>query len=322
MRVYLQRYKEHVAAAARWKRMGDLIRDCLLELRHQVIDQEWAPDAPEDLQGAEFLVFPHLGRRERPDGNLFFKEMHIPWLFTLDSQGWGVDHSGMKTRPELSGITPEAAAAQVSALREMFLTSGQSRLPQPALSDTPPEEGFILVPLQRPRDYVLTHNSPISVLDFLHTVADWAEHRGQRVAIKLHPANDLDPEIVEAARQRTASSRFVSLCAGNIHRLISASRGVFVINSSTGFESLLHGKPVATFGRCDYKWVTFDATPDNLDQAAAYLDHYTEAQRREAYRFVCFYHWQHAYNVSDGFAADSKLRLRSYLAAATASLPR
>jgi hypothetical protein len=316
MKAFLRRYKKSVAAADRWQRIEDVLRDCLLELGHEVVEQEW-DDSPDDPQGAELRLYPHATRREKPDGSFFFKEMHLPGLFTVDSYGWGVEHSRMGSRPDLAAVDAAEAEASVRALREAFLASGLSRLPQPEPDGdppTPPDMDYILVPLQRPTDYVIKTHSPIPLLDFIHAVSDWAERRGRRIALKLHPSNVLlDPEIVEAARRRARPGGPVSLVAGNIHRLIAAARGVFVVNSSTGFESLLHGKAVATFGRCDYQWATFPARVSDLDAAAEYVDGYSDAQRREAFRFVHFYHQHHAYDVSDPFLAGSKRRLKVYL---------
>jgi hypothetical protein len=314
MKAFLRRYSKSVAAAARWQRIEDAIRDCLLEMGHEVVEQDW-DGSPDDLQGAELRIHPHLTRREKPDGSLFFKEMHLPGLFTVDTAGWGVEHSRMGSRPSLDGIDPVRAEAGVRALRDAFLASGLSRQPQPRPDVDPGDEDYILVPMQRPYDYVIENHSPVAVLDFLHATADWAERRARRIALKLHPSNpSLDPEIVEAAHRRAAGSRHVLLLEGNIHRLIAASRGAFVINSSTGFESLLHGKPVATFGNCDYQWATFRAGISDIDAAAGYVDGYSEDQRREACRFVHFYHQHHAYDVSDPFLAGSKRRLKAYLA--------
>jgi hypothetical protein len=304
-----------LAAASRWGRIEALLRGCLLELGLEVVDQDWDSETPLRAEGAALRIYAHASRRERPDGDLFLKEMHLPGLVTLDSQGWGVEHSRMRQRPDLGAIDPREAEVRVSALRDAFLASGRSRLPQPEPAGRTDAAGAILVPLQRPHDYVIDTHSPVGVLEFLHAVAGWADRRGRTVALKLHPANGLDPEIVAAARGWAARSPYVRLAEGNIHRLLSAARGVFVINSGSGFEALLHGKPVATFGDCDYKWATFHATASALDEAAEYVDAYSEEQRREGYRLVSFYHWRHAYSVEEPFLADSRSRLRAFLAA-------
>ncbi len=308
-------------AAARWRRCEELIRSCLLELGHEVVAQEWHPGLADEEDRPSLRIYAHASRRERPDGDLFLKEMHLPGLFTLDSQGWGVEHSRMQRRPDFGAVDSVAAAARVAALRDAFLASGESRLPQPESADLPPG-GFILVPLQRSRDYVIDAHSPLSVLDFIDTVAGWATRAGRTVALKLHPGNDLDPEIVAAARGWAARSPHVRLVAGNIHRLLTAARGVFVINSGSGFEALLHGRPVVTFGDCDYQWVTFRATPSTLGAAAAYVDAYTDEQRLEACRFVDFYCWQHAYGVQSELLADTRPRLRAFLAATLGEIAR
>jgi capsular polysaccharide biosynthesis protein len=322
MKVFVPHSAPTFHAAAHWNRCEALIRDCLLELGHEVVRHEYcsAPGAEEDRPSLR--IYAHASRRERPDGDLFLKEMHLPGLFTLDPQGWGVEHSRMQRRPDFDTLDPGEAAARVAALRDAFLSSGESRLPQPEAAVPPEDPGFILVPLQRPHDYVIDAHSPLSVRDFIDTVAGWAARTGRTVALKLHPANDLDPEIVAAARGWTARSPHVRLVAGNIHRLLAAARGVFVINSGSGFEGLLHGRPVATFGDCDYRWVTFRATPSTLDEAAGYVDAYTEEQRLEAYRFVDFYCWRHAYGVQGELLAGSRARLLAFLAATLDEIAR
>lgn len=314
-----------LAAAPRWRQVEGLLRGCLSELGVEAVAQDWDDEAPLQVDGPALRIYAHATRRERPDGDLFLKEMHLPGLVTLDSQGWGIEHSRMRQRPDLGAVDPCRAETRVAALRDAFLASGRSRLPQPAgeqPSGAPDEAaGALLVPLQRPHDYVIDVHSPVGVLEFLDAVAGWADRRGRAIAVKLHPANDLDPEIGAAARGWAARSPHVRLVQGNIHRLLSAARGVFVINSGSGFEALLHGRPVATFGACDYQWATFRATLHALDEAADYVDSYSEEQRREGYRFVDFYHWQHAYSVEAPFLADSRARLRGFLAAALAERP-
>lgn len=308
-----------LAAAPRWQRIQDLLRGCLQELGLEVAEQDWDAETPPGEDGAALRIYAHASSRERPDGDLFLKEMHLPGLFTLDSQGWGVEHSRMRERPDLGAVDPHQAEIRVAALRDSFLASGRSRLPQPEPAGRPEEAaGVLLVPLQRPHDYVIDVHSSVGVLELLDAVAGWAHRRGRTIAVKLHPANGFDPEIVAAARDWAARSPRVRLAEGNIHGMLSAARGVFVINSGSGFEGLLHGRPVATFGDCDYQWATFRATLSTFDEAAEYVDTYSEEQRRQGYRFVAFYHWHHAYSVEEAFLADSRARLRTFLAATLA----
>jgi capsule polysaccharide modification protein KpsS len=55
----------------------------------------------------------------------------------------------------------------------------------------------------------------------------------------------------------------------SIHQLIPTARAVVVVNSGTGLESLLHQRPVVTFGRADYDAVTNRVEGDNLEKLLA-----------------------------------------------------
>jgi hypothetical protein len=288
--------------------METLLRDSLVGLGHEVVEQDWESENTD----AGFTILPHTSRRERPDANLFFKEMHLPGLFTIDVDGWGVEHSAIRRASDFESVDADAAVPRIAALRRRMVSDNLSRLAQPAAGDVP-APGYILLPLQVPNDSVVTEHSPISVAALLHAVSDWAEMRHQRVAVKVHPCSLDHPDLVDAVAQRTRGSRYVFEVRGNIHSLIDASRGVFVINSSSGFEALVHGKPVATFGNCDYRAVTFAATPSTIDDAAAWCDAYGPGHQARAAQFVDWYRSRHAYPTGDDDIAATTQRLRTYL---------
>jgi hypothetical protein len=290
--------------------METLLRDSLIELGHEVVEREWDPSGAARDYG--FTILPHASRRERPDAHLFFKEMHLPGLFTVDIDGWGVEHSALRRGIDFECIDADAAVPRVAALRERMVSGNLSRQPQPAGGDVP-DRGYILLALQMPADSVVVDHSPISMMELLDAVTAWAESRRQRVAVKLHPCSLNLAELVEAVERRTRGSRYVVEVRGNIHSLIAAARGVFVINSSSGFEALVHGKPVATFGDCDYKRVTFAATSATIDDAAEWCDAYGGAEQSRAARFVEWYRSRHGYPVFDDDIAATRERLRSYL---------
>jgi len=288
--------------------METLLRDSLVDLGHEVIEREWGSENTD----AGFTILPHATRRERPDANLFFKEMHLPGLFTIDVDGWGVEHSALRHTFDFESVDADSAVPRVAALRQRMVSANLSRVSQPAAGDvTAP--GYILLPLQVPNDSVVTEHSRVSVATLLHAVSDWAAARRQRVAVKIHPHSFDHPDLVDAVARRARESRYLFEVRGNIHSLIAASRGVFVINSSTGFEALMHGKPVATFGDCDYGAVTFAATPATIDDAAAWCDAYESHDQSRAAQFVDWYRSRHAYPTGDDDVAATKQRLRNYL---------
>lgn len=302
----------------RWRAFEAILKSCLSELGHEVVELHLDPLFPPDPADVDLKIYAHKTRREVPAADIFYKEMHMRGLFTIDAEGWGADHSAAREPPDLEGSDAAEAERFVGAIREQFVSSGHSKQRQPEPSPIPEEhKPYLLVPLQLPTDDVIMYHSPLGVFDFVHVVSDWAERAGQKVVFKLHPGG-AHPEIAAAVEGRSAASPFVSSLNANIHSLILGAEGVVVINSGVGFESLIHGKPVVTFGNCDYKSVTFAARPDNLDGAREFVAGYTPEQRLRGFKFIHHYYARHAYDVYAADGAGVRRRLLDYL---TAHLP-
>jgi hypothetical protein len=299
----------------RWRNFEGVLKGCLSELGHEVVELHLDPLYPPDPADVDLKIYAHKTRREVPTADIFYKEMHMRGLFTIDTEGWGADHSAVREPPDLNGVDAAEAERFVGAIREQFVSSGNSKHRQPERSPIPEEhKPYLLIPLQLPTDDTIMYHSPVSVIEFVHVVSDWAERAGQKVVFKLHPGAE-HPEIAAAVEARSAARRFVSCLNANIHSLILEAEGVVVINSGVGFESLIHGKPVVTFGNCDYKSVTFPARPDNLDEARDYVAGYTPEQRLRGIKFIHHYYTRHAYDVYADDGAEVRRRLMVYLTA-------
>ena len=300
---------------ARWRLFERILRDCLESLNHEVFEMDidfFLPELPPDPPEAEYRIYAHKTIRDVPTANLFYKEMYIHHLFTVDTEGWGIEHSGMKQPPDLSNVDAQEAEAFCRSLTSKLMSTGHSKVVQPAPQPVDPAlKPYVLAPMQIPTDYVVRTHAPAGVPEFVDTVADWAESRKQNVVLKLHPGREF-PELTDAANRRAQGSSYVSLVNANIHSLIAESEGVIVFNSGTGFESLIHGKPVVTLGKADYQWVTCRARMDGLDSAMHYIASYTCEQRREACRFVKHYFTNHGFLVEPE-AEPARTRLSEYL---------
>jgi Capsule polysaccharide biosynthesis protein len=296
-----------------WEMFEKILITSLTNLGHQVYNQPETPleeDRTEWLKIADRKIAVHKCKRDLPSYNLFYMQMHMRNLFTIDQNGWGNDHSQNSSfNPAL--IDVKTAREFCLNLSDQMLSSGISKCdqPEPAAISTP--EKFILVPLQIPRDYVLKHHSKITVYQFVEAIIDWAKESKSTVCFKLHPHNKADLELIKAVDSGTKKSTHIHKVEGNINELIKRSCGLFVINSGTGFEGMLHGKPVATFGDCDYKTVTFNGEITNLDFAKNFLFNYSEDLQNLAYQFVYWYHVNHAYDVYN--EAHSTQRLTEFL---------
>jgi hypothetical protein len=307
-----------VASAEKWLNFEKLLKRCLTDLGHQFIGQMDHPAITDEAQDASIRIYAHKTRRD-VEGDLFYKQMHMPDLFTVDHLGWGADHSRMQAYPDLSDIDEERAQEFVGSLKNKLLETGCSKIAQPARGELRllPDD-YIFVPTQTPRDYVQVHHSPIPVLSFVHLIAQWAEKTAQNVVFKLHPGlyhnSEFDRQVIDAVQHHVATGSRVFCVHANVHDLISKALGVFTINSGVGFESLIHGKPVVTFGNCDYRWATFAADQESIDEGRAYVLEYSEEQRRRAERFIYHYFFRHAYSIDGEADTYSRQRLTDYLA--------
>lgn len=292
-----------------WHEFEKIMFSCLDELGHQTVVQQEHPFVGDMPGGFQRFIYCHKSKRERSNGHLFYMQMHMKWLFTIDTNGWGADHSEKPTQEDITCIDEEIARDFVRNLSDALLLSGETKCPQDTRLSETPSAPFILIPLQIPRDYTLKYHSPITLRYFLDSMENWANESQNHIAFKLHPHNKCDGDLIDMVNE-AANSHYCHLVTGPIHELIKRSKGLFVINSGTGFEALIHGKPVATFGNCDYNTVTHNADIRRIDEARNFIYSYSEKQRNLAYKYIYWYINEHAYDVRQ---PSTKGRLKNYL---------
>lgn len=312
MKILLGRFDPIPPSAGRWRCFEALMKECLGELGHQIMEMDLDSRLPPGRAEADFSIYAHKTRRDVPNGNLFYKEMYMHGLFTVDDQGWGADHSQWRTPPDLSAVSAGEGESFCHSMRADFLATGHSKLDQPPVRAIPPNlKPYFFAPLQMPGDDVIRNHSPITVIQYVSALSRWADLRGRNVVFKLHPGQPA--EVEEEARKAAAASPYVFLLNENVHSLISAAHAIVVINSGVGFESLIHGKPVITLGACDYQWVTFRASVSDLDAAWDFGSAFSAQQRLQGFRFIHYYYHQHAYLNSVDTRTTVKPRLMGYL---------
>lgn len=301
--------KGQIRGTPEWEEFEEILFKEISSLGHEVLRQPEHPKTPDDPAGATFRIYVHKTKRDTSFGNLFYMQMHLRDLFTLDTNGWGCDHSSYPFGDSFVS-EGEDALEMVQKLSDDMLSTGISKIEQPTEPIVSTPRRFILVPLQIPRDYTLLWHSPITVRYFIDSLQNWANESQEHIAFKLHPCNKIDTDLINVVDEAAAESRYIHKVEGNIHELIKRSSGLFVINSGTGFEGLVHGKPVATFGYCDYSKVTFNADIRRVSEARDFIYSYTSERRMLGYRFVYWYLHRHAYYLKD---PNMRSRLRSYL---------
>lgn len=290
-----------------WRKFEELMIECLREIGHEVIEQVEHPSIP-DSHDADKKIRVHQTKNTMPSYDLYYMQMFAKDLFTLNNTGWGCEDSGMKECVSyLEDKNDSTAFCQ--QLSDKLHASGESKCEQPEVTDPTPEK-FIFVPIQTPRDYVIKNHSPITMKYFVESIANWAAENNYHTCFKLHPHNKNDLDLHQAVDYAATNSKYVHNINGNIHELIKRSVGVFTINSGVGFESILHGKPVATFGNCAYNRVTFNADIRRIDEARNFLWAWNNDQRVIAYQFAHWYYMRHAYCLN---LPNTKERLIAYL---------
>lgn len=184
----------------------------------------------------------------------YYMQMVFPWLFQIDSTGWGPDAS-------VYPIQPESGHPNVyDELRERQLR-GQSKFDQPRMDgfSGPASWGpqdYIFFPCQIPHDETIKFHSNVSVADALRATIKAAKELKKELIIKGHPVN---PGSMTELRE--IGKEYLWADNVNINNLIRSASAVIMVNSGVGMESILHGKRVGCFGDADYDSVVCKISP-------------------------------------------------------------
>ena len=190
------------------------------------------------------------------DRMLFYMQMVIPSIFSVDTHGWCASSSvwplAIKETPINKAIFSKVAQR---------VENNVSKIVQPPLSSniTLPRK-YIFFPCQIPHDETIKYHSDISVAKALAALLHWVACRSDlHLVIKGHPANPssmLEIKILvdkfKESQKLSIRQRIHWIDALSIHQLINHSDAVFTVNSGVGLESLIHKKRVFAFGNADY----------------------------------------------------------------------
>ena len=115
------------------------------------------------------------------------------------------------------------------------------------------DERYLFFPLHNWASTAMTlRGEPFISQEFLVEVASRHLPCGYALYVKGHPYKIGDYPIGMFRRiSRMANVKLIPPTV-NPHKLISSAQAVVVINSTTGFEAIMHDKPVITFGRPFY----------------------------------------------------------------------
>ena len=203
------------------------------------------------------VYFPHKLKHQFPIGDtaVFYKNAPIAGYFTVDPKGWGASLSFLPP-PLLSG---PAADATFERLRGA-IANNESIFDQPETTAPPVDGAYDLFTCQVPHDETIRFHSDVTVEQALAVVLDYARRTGRTVVVKGHPANPRSMAPLKDLTLACPTAKWVDDIS--IHTCFAGADRVFLVNSGSGMEALVHGKPVIRFGRAEYDSVTPQSAPD------------------------------------------------------------
>ena len=235
----------HARVTARLAALKDVV---LTVSAHPIRAQDVGPDA--------FAINYHtrFGRRR----NLNLKLGYLPGFLYADRSGFGGWSEVTNRAFDPATINPDEAEHYLSGrIESRIFSRGLTKVPQARSGAVPGlPQGYVLVPLQVPKDIVL-RLADVETDAILSALLPRA--RRQPLVIKLHPETR-DPLFVSRINGLHDPAAGVHVVTDHIHDLIAHADRVVTINSGTGLEALLLGKPVITCGKTDYHHLTTAVT--------------------------------------------------------------
>lgn len=303
-----------------WSQFEKLLID-ELKLRYDVHQQPENVNKEDELPEVDLALYAHRNfydidnktvysypKYADAKKRLFYMMMHLPGWFQLDIKGWGAQHSSYEAPPDLSNVDEAAAVSFSDNLLDKIVNGNISKIGQPAQADID-SHGYLLMLTQLENDYTIKYQSKLKIPEFINGIAKWAKQNNVKVIVKRHPLDQSTD--VGASVNACKHAGFVETKA-NLHSLIKSARAVYVINSGTGFESLIHNKPVITFGKCDYKNATFAGNLTNLKEAWDWVNSFDNTRSKFLKKFIYWFYHNNIYDINDpNCQAKIKAKLES-----------
>ena len=228
----------------------------------KIIEKALWQFSPKDVEenDADITFVPHKEKHNFDCGDrkvLYYMQMVIPEYFSVNKTGW---LAGATYAP----LDPKDGDENAKCFDTLSHRSkvNKSKFDQPKrLYEQFPHRDYILFPCQIPHDETIKYHSKISVEQALNCVISYCEQTNTKLIVKGHPVN---PGSMEPLRLLTVSSSVTEyITEGSIFDFIDYAKTVCVVNSGTGFESILMNKPVVMFGDAEYDKVVNKANLDN-----------------------------------------------------------
>lgn len=301
-----------------WRKFAEMLQractECassveLVELEAWLISPEYV-----DSLNADLVFVPHRCNLDFQGCNtkvFFYMQVICKWLFTVDRGGWSASSS---VYPVDIKALPRATEGKFEEYRTRLLSGNNSKFDQAEsrsrlsliLRQDIPLSNYIFFPCQIPTDQSIRYFSSVDEVELVKELVEWANFNKKHVVFKEHPVNKKSM----LPLRELVTGPYVRWSDASIHDLIEYSRGVMTINSGVGFESLLHRKPVATFGRVEYDCVTHAADLADIDAVDKYFKRWDwQASKSDYYSFMAWFVSTYAYDLEDGGSLNQRLHI-------------
>jgi hypothetical protein len=197
------------------------------------------------LSDYDIVYIPHKQRYQFDlgDKGRYYMQQVIPSIFSIDTYGWGADHS--KTPFKNYNGSPSAFNLLSKRIEE-----NKSKFDQKRLIAFEGNKDYVFFPCQLPHDETIKYHSEVSVYEALKETIVACGELQLPLVVKGHPAN---PGSMAELKELALSFENVLWVENiSIHQLLENCMFVSLVNSGVGFEALLHKKPVLAFGNSDY----------------------------------------------------------------------
>ena len=188
----------------------------------------------------------------------YYMQMVFPWLFQVDSKGWGPTSS---IYPINYNESSKINKSFIDLLRKRQ-KNGESKFEQP-LKLSFLEKDYVLFICQIPNDLAIKyHSNGVSVLEAIKFTESWCRHNNKKLIIRGHPVS---PQSMDSIKKSFPENKFNWQNNININDLLENSKIVVTIGSGVGMEALLFNKQVVIFGQADYDSMVLKANRINYD---------------------------------------------------------
>jgi hypothetical protein len=192
------------------------------------------------------------------------KESYLPGFFSLDKKGYsGFSSFSDLTINELNldKIDYNLAYTYIHNIRNKLIKENKSKYIQNKLNiNVNHFNNCIFFPLQVQNDTVVD----LSRMNFYELINEVCYNIDLPIIIKPHPFSIDKDKLNTTLNQIIKDRSNVHVSYASIHQILPRAACCITINSGVGFEALMYGKPVLTFGKSDYHIATYNYS--NLHQ--------------------------------------------------------